>query len=263
MKNSKSFSTEAWLEDTFLSATQLEVCRALFLDQTTHLELVVIDLPRLDAELRHQDQLLACAYLDSAEQGRLASFGFAKRRLEWLGGRIAAKKAAIPLLSNRHYSLGSLDLRIEADPQGRPYLRCPAAKGASLPGLSISHSGSYAGGLAVRGQGCGLDLQKITPRVIKVRGYFATDAELATISASQPGLSEAAVLSLIWSAKEAFRKAIASQPLVGFNELTLLGVVGDVPSGMIGYFSCPRLTSAQLPAFLTIRDDFACAITVS
>ncbi len=263
VKNSKSFSTESWLEDGFLSATQLATCRALFREQASRLELVVIDLTLLDPEPGGQGQALASLYLHQAEQERLAAFRFAKRRLEWLGGRIAAKKAAMPLLAGMSGSSPDIcALRVEADPPGRPGLCWPATKEISLPELSISHSGRYAGGLAVMGQSCGLDLQKITPRVIRVRDHFAIKAELAAISISQPALGEAAALSLIWSAKEAFRKAFPCHPLLGFRELTLLHVAGDAQGGMIGYVSCPRLTTEQLVVFLASSGDFACAITV-
>ncbi len=263
LKNSKCFSAEEWLNDSFLSGTQLNTCRTIFPGEAAQLALSVVDLTRLSAELLARGPSLTSYYLDQAERERLASFKFAKRHTEWLGGRIAAKNAAMALLGTTphpppHYT----DLRIETDASGRPYLPPVAGTSSRLPEISISHSGNFAGGLAVRGRPCGLDLQRITPKVIKVRDRIASNAEVDLICVKLPLYAESTALSLLWSAKESFRKAIACQPLIGFTELTLRSLTGDILGGMIGHFSCPRLASSLLPALLTIRGDFACAITV-
>lgn len=261
MKNSKRFSTAAWQEGAFLSATQLTTCRDLFLGGKPQLTLSVVNLSRLNAELG--GGTLASAYLSPAEQERLAAFTFAKRHLEWLGGRIAAKHATLALLANSASPPSTYqDLVVETHASGRPFLRWRADTRASLPEISISHSGNYAGALAVPGQNCGLDLQRITPKVLKIRDRFASNAELALLLALPLALAEATALTLLWSAKEAFRKAIPCQPLAGFSDITLLSLAGNPQGGMIGHFACPRLTPAPLPAFLFVRADYAAVITV-
>ena len=207
---------------------------------------------------------LTTEYLDQTEQERLTAYTFAKRHIEWLGGRIAVKKAAMELLGSTsqpptHYK----DLRIETAVTGRPYLKSRTDEGvASLPGISISHSGNFAGGLAVTAQPCGLDLQRITPKILKFRERMAPNDNLDLICDKLDSDDEATALTLLWSAKEAFRKAIACHPLVGFTEITLQSLTGDLRGGMVGHFSCPRLKSPPLPAFLTIIEDVVCAITV-
>lgn len=264
MKNSKRFSAAAWQAGSFLTARQLDACRALFSEQAVRLALSVIFLPRLAEHLAEQGPALTGAYLAPMEQARLASFGFAKRQLEWLGGRIAVKQAAMQTLASSAGQPCYRDWRVEAEDSGRPYLQGGGQSGPILPVISISHSGRYAGGLALRGQSCGLDLQQITPKVVTVRERFAADAELDVLLA-HPELratGDAARLTCLWAAKESLRKAIVRQPVVGFTELTLCGLRGDLRHGVTCLFSCPRVTSSLLPTFLAMRDDVVCAMTV-
>lgn len=266
MKNSKRKPFPAWVEEHFLSLRQLTNCRTLFRLPDKEWALTVTDLSRLQAELAAPGRSLAAVFLDPSELERLNSFHFPKRQLEWLGGRLAAKHAARSLM---HPDPGLRppypSLRIGNDASGRPLLTCRAEAITTLPAISISHSGNYAGALAVTGHPCGLDLQRLTPKVLTVRDRFANRTELELINANPAlhGLDETAALTLLWSAKEAFRKAIACQPLMGFSELRLCRLEGDSQAeGLIGHFACPRLSSPLAPVFMALRDDFACAITV-
>lgn len=265
MKNSKGFSAKSWLHNSFLSDVQLGTCRATFPDDTSRLALSVIDLPLLSADLMAKGPSLTEHYLDQAEQERLAALTFAKRHIEWLGGRIAVKKAAMALLTSppsTPRTTNYKDLRIESAASGRPYLTHLTEAIVSLPEISISHSGNFAGGLAVTGRPCGLDLQRITSKVLKIRGRMASSEELDLLYDKLPSHDESIALSLLWSAKESFRKAFTCQPLVGFTELTLQSLTGDLRCGMVGHFSCPRVHPSLLPVILTIKDNVACAITV-
>jgi phosphopantetheinyl transferase len=266
MKNSKRKAFTAWVEEHFLSPQQLTSCRALFRLQNAEPALTVIDLSRLQANLTAPGRSLAANWLDPSELERLNSFHFPKRQLEWLGGRLAAKHAAGSLMTT---DLGLwppyTSLRVDNDASGRPLLTCQTEANTTPPEISISHSGNYAGALAVTGHSCGLDLQRLTAKVITVRERFADQSELELIN-ENPALhdvGEAAALTLLWSAKEAFRKAIACQPLMGFTELILSRLEGDPQAGLIGHFSCPRLAAPLPPAFMVLRQEFACAITVN
>lgn len=265
MKNSKPFPCPAWLGEEFLSPPELRSCRTLFRDQGAGLTLTVIDLARLQAELLPPGHSVSEVYLHRTEQVRLASFGFAKRQLEWLGGRLAAKHAALSLLAREAGPLpGYRELAVEPDAAGRPYLADQGGTNASLPAISISHSHGYAGALAVWGPSCGLDLQLVTPRVLTVQERFASREEVAILHTSPylETLGEAARLTLLWSAKEALRKSRACEPLLGFTELTLSRLEVAPPAGLVGHFSCRRPGLTLGPVFLTIADHFALAITV-
>lgn len=264
MKNSKPFPCPAWLGVEFLTAQELRACRTLFLGQGEGLTLTVIDLARLQAELLVPGQTLLAASLDRAEQDRFASFSFPKRQLEWLGGRLAAKHAALSLLAREAGHLpGYRELVVEPDPAGRPHLTRQGGTNATLPAISISHSHGYAGALAVHGPSCGLDLQQVTPRVLTVQDRFASREEVVILRAapSLAGLGEAALLTLLWSAKESLRKAMACEPLLGFTELTLAHLEVQRGSGLVGLFSCRRPAMTLGPVFLVLRDHFALALT--
>jgi phosphopantetheinyl transferase len=262
VKNSKCFSTDEWQDESFLSPSQINGCHSLFQRNATQLSLSVIRLSQLGTNVI--DPNLVETYLTPAERERLASFTFAKRHLEWLGGRIAAKKAALGLVVNRPYPpLTYQDLSVETHGTGRPFLHCRTNNSVILPEISISHSGTFAGCLAVTDQACGLDLQRVTAKVVTIRDYFASNSELALFLSPPHDLEESSALTLLWSAKEAFRKATSCQPLLGFTEITLHSLEGDLQSGMIGHFFCPRLTPSLLPAFLLLQNDYACAITIS
>jgi len=261
VKNSKRFSSEDWQAESFLSSTQLSTCRALFFRNAKEMSLSVLSLPRLNADLK--DRNPASTYLTPSELERLASFTFAKRHVEWLGGRIAAKKAAMALLASRSCPpIVCQDVSVETHSTGRPFLRCQTDPSAILPEISISHSGNYAAALSVMGQSCGIDLQRITTTVLTVRERFASNSELELILSKRHSLEKSAALTLLWSAKEALRKAIVCQPLVGFSEITLLSLEGNPQNGMTGHFSCPRVSPVLLPVFLLLRDEYACAIVV-
>lgn len=277
MKNSKPFPCPDWLGSEFLSPPEARACRALFLTQGAELSLTVIDLARLQAELTTVGRELTATYLDRSEVEQVAAFGFAKRRLEWLGGRIAAKHAAHAILAKGSGPPPCFpELLVANDPAGRPHLRDQrgnraelAASGrgtaVTLPAISISHSHGYAGALAVTGShSCGLDLQRVTPQVLRVRDRFATQEEVALLHAapSLAGQEEALLLTLLWSAKESLRKAIACAPLLGFTEMTLTRLEVDPEAGMRGHFACPRPAIPLAPVFLALRDHLACAITV-
>jgi phosphopantetheinyl transferase len=266
MKNCKPFpcpDSPDWLAVGFLSDRQRTACRALFPAESLELALSVIDLTRLQQALTAPGQTLVATYLDPLEQERLHQFTFAKRQLEWLGGRMAAKRAALALMAQVPGLAPAFPhLRVDSESSGRPYLCAMHAVGAPLPAISISHSHGLAGALAVQGHGCGLDLQRITPKVIAIRDRFASSAE-RTLLCTAPGLQgqdEAALLTLLWAGKEALRKGVACQPILGFTEITLSRLEGNLLTGMVCRFTSSRPALTPPPVFLALSDPFACAI---
>ena len=265
MQNNKPFPRPVWVEAEFLSPPQREICRTLFRGQDSSCGLTVIDLRAIETELCPPVQAFVATYLDPIEQETYATFSFAKRRLEWFGGRIAAKMAAMAVMAGGTKRPPSfLDIRVETEATGRPSLRGKTTEGVNLPHISISHSHGLAGAIATQGRSCGLDLQQITPKVLTVRDRFMTRDEWAIIHAnpSLRGQDEATLLTLLWAAKESVRKAIACQPLLGFTEITLCRLEGELALGLSGHFTSPRLASPPAPFFLVKRGGFACAMTV-
>ncbi|MBA3015435.1 MAG: 4'-phosphopantetheinyl transferase superfamily protein [Desulfobulbaceae bacterium] len=277
MKNSKGFPCKSWMEHSLLSADQITTCRSLLLRDESDLALAVIGLKGLGADLSREGQTVENRYLNPCEQTRFNSFSFPKRKREWLGGRIAAKKAAIHLLPNIIPTESAYhSLQVDNDPAGRPYLlnqECRVdstsdndIRHPTLPEISISHSGEVAAALAVTRSPCGLDVQRITAKAISVQERFASSAEQAVLKTAPllQKTGEAEALTLLWAAKESLRKAIACHPLLSFNEVHLCHLEETPHDGLIARCTSPRLHPEPLPpVFLALSEGYAWAITIN
>ena len=116
------------------------------------------------------------------------------------------------------------------DKNGRPFLAA-ATKKEALPDISISHSGDLAAAMAVSRGLCGIDIQKITDRVVKVRNRFCSPNEEHLIQSFFKTFraEQSSALTKLWAAKEALRKAAAIDALPGFLELELTGITTASP----------------------------------
>ena len=187
-----------------------------------------VRLPLLDEELlvRGEPQLLA-RHLLPAEQRLFARFRHAKRKIEWLGGRLAAKHALGRLTAEGVEAGGWHDWIVLAENDGRPFAEYTGAAGPKeTPALSISHSHGMAVAMAATARRCGIDIQAITPTVNRIQERFATGPELAILAAAglvppAGAAAQEAALTLLWAAKEALRKAAAPGHLPGFLEMEL------------------------------------------
>lgn len=188
--------------------------------------LAKVDLNCLQNRIEEQGQVVD-TYLCQKEKAQYAGYKYPKRRYEWLGGRIAAKYAAINFSANK--TVVSVDKKIWRNLQvcqnnNKPPCVCASPAGYNPPYISISHSHGVALGLAANYK-CGVDIQKITPSIEKVQDRFSTVPEqnlLYDLDASPE--SARLCLTMLWSAKEAIKKASHIQPLPGFLEITLLNV---------------------------------------
>lgn len=227
----------------------------------------IVNLDRLAKELtRAEGNTLLGNLLTKTEQQIFHSFSFPKRKIEWLGGRLAAKNAATRLMDG-----GPLNnLEILTDANGRPYLG-PGRKTDTFPDISISHSAGLAAAMAVDSGRCGIDIQKITLTVIKVREKFCTASEVEILenharqsSALLYNNSLEARLTMLWTAKETLRKACAAKPLPGFMKLRLTNInsaQNDTSAGHVLLdFTGPD--SEQTKVTVGLLGDFALAITV-
>ena len=184
---------------------------------------------------RPQDFLLA------AELDNLSRFTSMKRRRQWLGGRLAAKRAAAGLLG-----CGVMDLAVIARKDGSPRLvrsggdKGPEPQETPEEKISISHSHELAAALAAAGP-CGIDVELMGPRPARLAERFARAAESALVTRQagrDPGHT------MLWCAKEALRKAI--RPLPGFFDLRLRAVEQE-EYGYLMVFSTPA-GEARCPA---------------
>lgn len=160
-------------------------------------EVVLLDLTRIeDVEAMAQDVLTA------AEREAYASLGHPRRRREWLGARAALKA----ILLRRGRISGAAECEIQKDARGRPEIVfAPGAHAPEVADCSISHQGRFAC-VALSGAAparIGVDVEAISPRLLKVAGAFAEDrqARLRSRSAEER-------LTVLWAIKEACAKAL-------------------------------------------------------
>lgn len=156
--------------------------------------------------------------LSPDEQSIYAGFSYPKRRVEWLGGRLAAKYALEQLLK------GTSPFAYEAfsilpDGHGRPVLSCSSASLAKVS-ISISHSVDYAAAMASMQPRCGIDIQCNSDRLLRVRERFAPDAELAMFKEEHDHLAR---LSMVWTVKEAVKKCYLAAESTFFGAIQLTG----------------------------------------
>ena len=185
----------------------------------TNARIALIDLRQLYHQSNGSD---GCSSLDSllyAEENRIYSgFTYPKRRMEWLGGRLAAKYALAQLLAGQP-SLSYEALSIVPDVHGRPVVNWSLAS-FGMVSVSISHSVDYAAAMASRQAECGIDIQCNSERLLRVQDRFASDAELELLEAEENLLAR---LSMLWSTKEAVKKCYLATDLTFFGKIQLAG----------------------------------------
>ncbi len=216
--------------DCAVSAEFFPASRARELLRWKHgMAFVILDLTRLEEKRqRLAGENGPVSWLALQEQQSLERLTSGKRRREWFGGRMAAKWAGADLLARFGEPLPWSGLIVLPDEYGRPVLAA-GLKARVLPDVSISHSGNLAGALAVSPGWCGMDIQEVTERVVKVRDRFCTPAEEAVIRScfSSGDQRQPIGLTALWAAKEAMRKVAATPALPGFLDLVLTGIEGD------------------------------------
>lgn len=185
-----------------------------------------VSLTRLSEEMEQgSEEVLVRHYLSEREARHYGTFRFKKRRTEWLGGRLAAKGAALQHLGGMDgldfTGPDWQDIEIEAARQGRPYLVGINGCRTALPEISISHSKGLAIGLAAMTR-CGVDIQKIGESVVRVRERFAGQAESEILAGIYPRHGMKKGLTLLWSAKESIKKTAMNGPLPGFLDIELV-----------------------------------------
>jgi len=189
---------------------------------------LLLDLRKFQEEMQQiTEKDVVARYLSGLEQGYVNKFRSDKRKREWLGGRFAAKCAAAEILAQNGKTQSWSKLAVLPDENGRPFLSAGNGNGA-LPDVSISHSGTLAAALAVSSGLCGIDIQKVTDRIIKLRQRFCTASE-GRILQSFFGAShekQSPSLTKLWAAKEAIRKVADTKSLPGFLELELKEIGG-------------------------------------
>jgi phosphopantetheinyl transferase len=201
--------------------------------------------------LAELEQAQAVSCLTPAELTRFAQFSYPKRKLEWLGGRMAAKFAAMSAATVQNIDAVPQwpTLEVAAAADGRPFIRAADNPDRMLPNISISHSHGLAAAMAAGHGRCGVDIQKVAPSVIRIQKKFAAPAEVDILHGLAGSGPEASQLTLLWAAKEALKKAIGTRTLPGFLEVKLSGAATDKDGEVGDYF----VFDFNLPDSITSR----------
>jgi phosphopantetheinyl transferase len=142
---------------------------------------------------------LRAGFLSPAEESHYLSLRCEKRRLDWLAGRAAAKRALRRYFRETAGSEPELAaLEIASDAQGAPFCAAPAA-----PSFSISHCA--AGGLCavgLSGRRVGADWEMVAPRSRELARIFACPGELS------PDQDDPRGQTRLWAVKEAVLKLL-------------------------------------------------------
>jgi len=190
-------------------------------------------------------------------------YKLAKRRDEYLAGRLAAKIAVCELRHSRNLPPPDFSaIHIENFADGHPFCRLQTDS-AAAPEISISHSGVYAAAL-VSCQPCGIDIQQRQDKLTALQSRFAHISEVAELRRRHPHMADIDLLNLIWAAKEAIRKLLSRRQLPGFLEMRLSAIRRMVDDATLLQFAIEQdhtLAKVSVRAmFLT--PSYALAITL-
>ena len=156
--------------------------------------------------------------LTDRELKTLEGFRIKKRRDEWLAGHLAVKRAFI-----RHAGyesgLGFRDLEVCYLRSGKPVLYVRGER--SEYGISISHSHRWAIG-GVSSDNIGIDIELIEPKSRTVEEIVLCEEELEILNAAQ---DRNKAFTQLWSAKEAFVKALGIGLMVNFHDIRVLDLM--------------------------------------
>jgi 4'-phosphopantetheinyl transferase len=162
-------------------------------------------------------------WLSKGELRTLSALRFAKRRADWRLGRWTAKQALSVCLNLPRGSQTLTRIEIRAAPSGAPEAFLAAAPAQVT--ISLSHSRSRAVCAIAHGKiELGCDLETIEPRDESfVRDYF-TEGEQEWIQRA-PAAARAALVTLLWSAKESALKALGTGLRADTRSLTVCPTV--------------------------------------
>jgi phosphopantetheinyl transferase len=145
------------------------------------------------------DELLERLELDPFIMEKVFSFSSEKRRLEYLAVRVMLNEVC-----------GSKKT-IAYLPSGMPYLSDNSAQ------ISITHTGKYAAIILHPISPVGIDIERITDKVARVRTKFLSEEELSFIDMR----TEKTHLAIMWAAKETLYKIIGVETVNFINDLHL------------------------------------------
>ncbi len=225
-------------------------------------ETTAIDLEILNKKIfETKNKEIANLYLSEEEKKIFYSFRNEKRITEWLGGRIAAKKAVLKILEKNSRQIdNSLQLEkitIHTSKIGKPYLNESTTEKKPLK-ISISHSEKWAVAFASYTD-CGIDIQKINNKIERLQNKFIKKNEVEILSKELQKYTWIELLTLLWSAKEAEKKKHNEMQQPGFLEMELTRI--EKQNNLYILTLSTKKYSSHSKIRAAIYENYACAIT--
>ncbi|HPW90436.1 MAG TPA: 4'-phosphopantetheinyl transferase superfamily protein [Paludibacteraceae bacterium] len=145
------------------------------------------------------DELLDLLHVDPFIVQEISLFTSNKRKLEYLATRVLLQEV--------------LDEQktIAYTKRGKPYLVDKSFQ------ISITHTGKYVAILLHPTYRVGIDIEKISDKVVRVQSKFLSDEERTSIDHTLAKTH----LALLWSAKEALYKILGQEEVEFTNHLTI------------------------------------------
>lgn len=132
------------------------------------------------------EDLYAKLQLNADEKKYYESLQNGKRNMHWLGSRVLLRT----LLKTNHY------IDVQLDENNKPYL-------VNFPfEFSISHSNDYASVIIYKGKKVGIDIEKMSEKILRIQKKFMSETELSFIS-EQDKIEQ---LYVCWGIKESLFK---------------------------------------------------------
>lgn len=173
----------------------------------------------------------AAELLHPNETAQASAYRLAKRRAEYVTGRVCAKLAMAEFWATQDDNQASATLEIVNGSSGRPFVDFAIDPGPGYrrrPEISITHGGKYGAALATE-ESCGIDLQEQRDTLVRVMEKYCSADEYRLLQDCRPETEPKARLSLLWAAKEAAKKALSSQWMPGFLDLQLTALPPQLP----------------------------------
>ena len=148
-----------------------------------------------------EDELISMLQLDDAELAKLSSLAKGKRTLHWLATRVLLRY----LLQTPEF------ISCPSDSNGKPYL-------PDFPyEISLTHSYDYAGVMLSSAGVCGIDLEIVKEKVVRIKDKFLKPEEIGFIEDDQ--LVDQ--LYACWCAKEAVYKLQGNKGVSFYQDMTI------------------------------------------
>lgn len=149
-----------------------------------------------------EEELIAMLQLDESELAKLSSMAKGKRTLHWLATRVLLRY----LLQTPEF------ISCPSDANGKPYL-------PDFPyEISLTHSFDYAGVMLSTAGACGIDLEIVKDKVVRIKDKFLKPEELEFLE--EEHLVDQ--LYACWCAKEAVYKLQGNKGVSFYHDMSVL-----------------------------------------